>query len=242
MSSDLQLRKIRFETESVIRKDCPFPYRAVFINPHSYIGLKNLKLQNCLEDLNTHMFVDGIGVQLVMLILGRKTKRITGFDFFLENYDKYHKHLFIGGDFTPDYLRRLKSGCLNKSSKEHEIEIFTPPYVDKFGADTLCDIHQKILSFKPDAIWVCVGAPKQECLMTELILSKQVKLVACVGAVINNLVYPETVPPKILSMSGLEWLHRLFTSFGRTAPRIFVSYPLFLLLILREITGLFNKK
>ena len=104
----------------------------------------------------------------------------------------------------------------------------------EFNKSILYDIDQKIKEINPDAVWICVGAPKQEDLLLRITPSKETQLIACVGAVIDDLAYPYKHPPRLISSLGLEWLFRLLTGFRRTWKRVLISYPLFLLIAFTE--------
>jgi N-acetylglucosaminyldiphosphoundecaprenol N-acetyl-beta-D-mannosaminyltransferase len=77
-------------------------------------------------------------------------------------------------------------------------------------------------------ILLCVGAPKQEILMTEL-CTNSACLIAGVGAVYDFIATPNAQAPNWMSKVGIEWCYRLIKNPKRMWKRTLISAPIFLL-------------
>lgn len=228
------LLDLKFEKDHKLYISDRVSHNVVFLNPHSYIGLKSKAVLQRLIDKKTKFYIDGIGLQLMLALFGHKKRRCTGFQFLKKNFNFYKKNLFIGGNIDVNYHGLLQAGCERFDLNSNSIYVHSPPFDEKFDYKTIAEINIKIQELDPDAIWICVGAPKQEDLMLKISPSPHTKVIACVGAVIDDLAFPRQHPPKFISTIGFEWLYRLVANFRRTWKRILISLPMFIIVILFE--------
>jgi N-acetylglucosaminyldiphosphoundecaprenol N-acetyl-beta-D-mannosaminyltransferase len=150
------------------------------------------------------------------------------FDYVLTEYPN-SKHLILG---TPsigveNFLNIVKS----KYPKNHLVQVYSPPFSDEF------QVHLDFSSFaikesSPDFIWVAIGTPKQDLLVSELAKVHHGQFVA-IGAAINFLGQKES--PVFLQILGLEWLYRLFKEPRRLWRRYLLDGPKFVYVLILNI-------
>jgi N-acetylglucosaminyldiphosphoundecaprenol N-acetyl-beta-D-mannosaminyltransferase len=78
----------------------------------------------------------------------------------------------------------------------------------------------KINKFKPDFLFVGLGAPKQEKWVYENLNQLKVGVVMVVGGAIDQLANPSLRPPKFMDQMGLGWLYRLVRQPWRVARQL----------------------
>lgn len=93
-------------------------------------------------------------------------------------------------------------------------------------------------AFKPDFIWVGLGAPKQEKYVVEMARQSQQGVWLAVGAAFDFYAGTKPRAPKFLQYIGMEWAFRLLTEPRRLAPRYFRTNPVFLRMSFRELLGI----
>jgi len=96
-------------------------------------------------------------------------------------------------------------------------------------------VIEKINEVKPDVLFVCLGAPKQEKFMANHKDKLQVKLMAGLGGSLDSFAGTVKRAPKWMIKLSLEWLYRLIKEpkrFGRM-----LRLPKFLWAVLRRRIG-----
>lgn len=149
---------------------------------------------------------DGIGVIYSAKILGRPLKgRVPGIDFAADMLACLDK---MGGRL---YLLGAKPGVAEEAGRRIQAQ---------FPNLVLCGTHDgyfkddeavlpEIVQAKPDLMFVCLGAPKQEKWMARWGVHTGAKLAIGLGGALD--VFAGTVEraPEIWQKLGLEWAHRL---------------------------------
>jgi N-acetylglucosaminyldiphosphoundecaprenol N-acetyl-beta-D-mannosaminyltransferase len=93
-------------------------------------------------------------------------------------------------------------------------------------------MHQSLQNFKPDIIYVSLGAPKQEIFTNQHLRGyTDVKFIANIGAALNFFAGTEKRAPKFLQKIGLEGIYRIFIDLKKHLTKDFKSYPF----IIKEI-------
>jgi N-acetylglucosaminyldiphosphoundecaprenol N-acetyl-beta-D-mannosaminyltransferase len=172
----------------------------------------------------------------------RKINQIRGIDFMrlcLENDENnepyFQSHFFLGG--TRETLRLIEEEI--KSKLPHlDANYYSPPFSPLSEIDTELLVAQ-IKRAKPDVVWVGLGTPKQDYVVSALSKSLNTPVVA-VGAAFDFLAGTKSESPKRLQVLGLEWLHRLISEPKRLwkryllfSPLVFI-YPIFILIKMHE--------
>ena len=204
---------------------------AVTPNPEFILAAdKDLEFQKILNKADL-VLPDGIGVVYSAQILGRPLKgRVAGFDFACDMLDVLDQ---LGGRL---YLLGAKPGVAEEAGRQI---LETHPNI------VLCGVHdgyfkdsdpvaRQVAEARPDLLFVCLGAPKQEKWIARFGLLTGAKLAiglgGCLGVFAGNV---ERAPEK-WQKAGMEWAYRLMKEpkrIGRMA-----KLPLVLVKAARERT------
>ncbi len=85
---------------------------------------------------------------------------------------------------------------------------------------------EKITQFKPDIVFICFGAPKQEIWADKWLPKLATKGIVCIGGALDYYAGTEALPPVWMEKLQLEWVWRLITQPAR-AKRIFNAVIVF---------------
>lgn len=91
-----------------------------------------------------------------------------------------------------------------------------------------------VIDAKPDLVFVCLGAPKQEILMHAVHRELSPAVLLGLGAVVDFLAGTVTRAPRWMSDNGLEWAYRLGKEPRRMWRRYLVRDPKFAWIIARD--------
>lgn len=99
----------------------------------------------------------------------------------------------------------------------------SPPFGFDQSADGLAFVRDKLLDCAPDIVYVGMGFPKQEKLITQLLpVLPSAWFIGC-GAAIPFAAGHLTRAPVWMQRSGLEWAHRLFSEPRRLIRRYLID-------------------
>jgi N-acetylglucosaminyldiphosphoundecaprenol N-acetyl-beta-D-mannosaminyltransferase len=94
-----------------------------------------------------------------------------------------------------------------------------PPYGFERDAQAYADVCRKVADAEPDLVFVGLGFPKQEAVITRLRAAlPQAWFIGC-GAAVNFVAGDVDRAPRWMQKTGLEWAHRLGTEPSRLAGR-----------------------
>jgi N-acetylglucosaminyldiphosphoundecaprenol N-acetyl-beta-D-mannosaminyltransferase len=105
----------------------------------------------------------------------------------------------------------------------------SPPFrslVEWREAD-LSDVAARVRDSGAQALWVGLGAPKQDVVGDRLAELDAAPLVFCVGGAFEVVGGARPATPEFLRRAGFEWLHRLVTEPKRLWRRYLVGNPKF---------------
>jgi N-acetylglucosaminyldiphosphoundecaprenol N-acetyl-beta-D-mannosaminyltransferase len=204
-------------------------------NPHSMVIARTDPQFHEALNSATHIVSDGFGCRIAALLTGRDFgPRITGFDFFEASMGKLNerggKVFFLGS--SNDTLARIKLRCA-RDYPNVAIHSHSPPFGSWTDAED-ARIVRLVRRADPDILWVGLTAPKQEKWAAAHRDDLRTPVIGCIGAVFDY--YAGTVKraPRWVCRIGLEWLYRLAGEPGRLWKRTFVSFPMFMWLVLNE--------
>lgn len=185
-----------------------------------YITTPNPEI--CMQGFNSKIFrrihtnailsiPDGFGLKIGARIIGSRLNNITtGVDLCQEVIklaeQKNYSILILGG--TQEAGERTISLCSYKYPKL-KIHYLNGGNFDKQGVSDQADLITQINGLKPDIIFVCLGAPKQEYFMSKNLEFLNAKLMLGVGGSIDFLADQIKRAPQSWRKLGLEWLWRL---------------------------------
>ena len=126
---------------------------------------------------------------------------------FINDKARELKHFFLGStskDLEKIQTRLVKEYRYNPKS----IEIYSPNFKQKFSEHDYQNFEKAINKFKPDIVWIGMGAEKQLIVANKL--SKMIKKTVwiTVGAAFGYLAGTKKQCPKPIRNIGLEWLYR----------------------------------
>ena len=154
------------------------------------------------------IIADGVGVVHASKILKRPLpERVAGFDLALKTLemasDGSKSVYFFGG--KPGVCE-LATENLKKKYPDLNVIGFSDGY---FDAEKEKKIIEDIKDKKPDILFVCLGAPKQEIWISEHKEELGVKLLLGVGGTLDVLAGTVKRAPEFFQKRGLEWLYRI---------------------------------
>lgn len=114
---------------------------------------------------------------------------------------------------------------------------YSPPFHPLTAAED-ATIVQKINQARPDIVWVGLGTPKQDLWMAAHRPQLTAPILIGVGAAFDFHTGRIPQAPKWMQQGGLEWLFRLWQEPRRLWYRYLVYNPLFLMLLLLQLSGL----
>lgn len=185
-----------------------------FLNLESLWHYKNNPLYSKLISQEHNInFPDG---RLIGLRLRTKQQRGPSFTkkFLTLTKTKNKKHFFIG-DTSVEEISNV-TGIAKKNLNVHN-----PPYIKdvQFSKKEREKIISMFKKFKPDYVWVCVGAPKQEILSNQL-YEHYPTCYFNVGAALDLFLGKRKEAPLITSKLGIEWLYRLMMDFKYSKKKV----------------------
>lgn len=204
-----------------------------FVNVHTWtLAQENQEFFDLLKR-GTYCFPDGKPLVWAAHSRGAKTMaRICGPDFMA---------LFITRWGT-----KITSGCIGghpgqvkQLSKNFGVKMtaYSPPHRE-FNVSNAHEDWSSFLSVfqnehggnsYPQVVWVCLGAPKQEQWIDEIVkIAPKSILFFGVGAALDFLAGTKTRAPKWMQNLGLEWLHRFVNEPSRLGRRYFETNMKFL--------------
>lgn len=200
--------------------------RCRVVTPNAEFALEAKKNPRFLNILNTSQLVlaDGISVVLASKIIGDPMQgRVTGVGFAQELAAALAK---TGGSL---YLLGAKPGVAEKAA-ERLLQTYPGLKIagthDGYFKDT-APVVAAINAAKPDALLVCLGAPKQEYFMEDHDAVLEVPVMAGLGGSMDVLAGNVQRAPEFYQKHGLEWLYRLVKEPQRW--RRMIKLPLYLL-------------
>jgi N-acetylglucosaminyldiphosphoundecaprenol N-acetyl-beta-D-mannosaminyltransferase len=182
---------------------------------------------------------DGMAIVWLLRAQGfRGVQRVYGPDLLLaacgHGLARGWRHFFYGGapGVAGELTARLKArfpGLLVAGT-------YAPPFRE-LTPDEERGLREQVLAARPDVLWVGLSTPKQERWMAAHVDSLGVPALVGVGAAFDFLSGRKPQAPRWVQRAGLEWLFRLATE-PRRLWRRYARYPLFVWLVLLQMTGL----
>jgi N-acetylglucosaminyldiphosphoundecaprenol N-acetyl-beta-D-mannosaminyltransferase len=133
-------------------------------------------------------------------------------------------HFFWGG--TPDTLTRLRRNLETAHPGIKIVGAESPPF--RTLSDTeVEECALRIQQARTEALWVGLGAPKQDLMAERLREFEAAPVILCVGAAFDFVAGTKRRAPEWMQRSGLEWLHRLVSDPRRLWGRYLIGNPQF---------------
>ena len=180
----------------------------------AYEALHDEKLRALINDADL-VLPDGAGVVLASKLLKTPLKqKVAGVDF---------------ADRLLSVLEKTGGGLFLLGSKPGIAELAAEKMREKHPGLTICGMHDgyfkdeapviaAINEAKPDVLFVCLGAPKQELFMKRHQNDLSCRLMIGLGGSLDSFAGTVKRAPKWMIKANLEWLYRLYKEpkrFGR---------------------------
>lgn len=208
-------------------------YYVVTPNPEIVmLARENEDMRSAAQDAEL-VIADGIGIIYGAKILGTPMKeRVPGIDFstaLMEKMEQEGRSVFLFGS---------KPGVADKAAENLAKRFPGLKFVgtnDGYFTDD-APIIEKINAAKPDLLFVCLGAPRQEKWMRSHAAELDVGLMIGAGGSLDVFAGVVERAPEAWQKMGLEWLYRLLKEPSRIGRMM--RLPKFLLLVIfRKIRG-----
>jgi N-acetylglucosaminyldiphosphoundecaprenol N-acetyl-beta-D-mannosaminyltransferase len=177
------------------------------------------------------------GMPLVWTARSRGVKsigRVAGADFMQELCRRSPgnwNHFLLGG--AKGIPERLTQSLTALNPNLTICGSYSPPFRPPTEAEDN-EFVERLISAKPDIVWVGLGCPKQEIWMAQHAARVPGAIMIGVGAAFDFLSGEIPRAPSWMQNSGLEWLHRLLTEPWRLWKRYLVLAPKFVVLAVAE--------
>jgi N-acetylglucosaminyldiphosphoundecaprenol N-acetyl-beta-D-mannosaminyltransferase len=176
------------------------------------------------------VFPDGAPVAWLQRRQGVRTaERVGGPDLMLSVLDRGReqglRHVLVGS--TDPTLERLSARIRAQLRDVEIVGTLAPPFGDT--SEWSDEAIAKIRSWRPDIIWLALGAPKQEVWMRQYASAVSPALIIGVGAAFDFHAETKQRAPAWMRRAGLEWAHRLGSEPKRLGLRYLRTNSAFLL-------------
>jgi N-acetylglucosaminyldiphosphoundecaprenol N-acetyl-beta-D-mannosaminyltransferase len=195
------------------------------------ISKKDLSYRNIINNsiINT---CDGSSIAFFAgLLHNNKFNTWSGPDIFTYYIKKNYKHLLLGSN--NDIFNDIKCKLISNNINYDNIHFLPLPFKSVNDFDYF-EIAHKVNEYKPDIIWVSLGAPKQEIFMSKLILLLNQGILFGIGAAFNFYTGKIKVPKLKIANLNFTWLIRLFFEPKKQITRIIPYLLLLPILIYNE--------
>jgi len=209
------------------------------LNPHSYtVALRDDSFSRALHDADW-VVPDGAGVVLASRLLGGQVQeRVTGSDVFFGLHSRMNAAggwsvFFLGA--TEDTLALIRARMARDYSNIRVAGTYSPPFKPSYTQSELDQMIEAVNASCADVLWVGMTAPKQEKWIFENRARLNVKFAGAIGAVFDFYTGRVKRSHPMFQRLGLEWMPRLIQQPRRLWRRMFISAPVFLWHVAKEM-------
>lgn len=153
---------------------------------------------------------DGMPVAWAMRMQGGETERLAGTEGVhlaaAWGLERGLRHYLYGG--TPETLVRLRAQLEASYPGILIVGAESPPFRTITEDERRETVH-RMQESGAQAVWVGLGAPKQDIVASELRAMRAAPMILCVGAAFDFVAGNLKRAPVWMRRSGLEWVHRL---------------------------------
>lgn len=176
------------------------------------------------------VFPDGAPVAWLQRRLGaHEAERVAGPDLMLSVLDRGRaqglRHVLVGS--TDPTLERLRDRIRSQLRDVEIVGTLAPPFGN--ASEWSDEAIARIRAWRPDIIWLALGAPKQEMWMRQYASAVAPAIIIGVGAAFDFHAETKQRAPEWMRRAGLEWAHRLGSEPKRLGGRYLKTNSAFLL-------------
>ena len=173
---------------------------------------------------------DGMPVAWAARMFGSDTERLAGTEgMHLAagwGVDRGLRHYLYGS--TPETLERLRSRLEETYPGIIIVGVESPPFREVTG-DEIRESARRIQEAGTQALWMGLGAPKQDVEAERFRSLHAAPVILCVGAAFDFVAGTIDRAPHWMRRLGLEWVHRLASEPRRLWRRYLLGNPRFIL-------------
>ena len=178
---------------------------------------------------------DGMPVAWAARMFGARTERLAGTDGMhltaLWGVERGLRHYLYGG--TPETLDRLQRRLEERYPGIVIAGAESPPF-RPLTDDEVAESADRMRAVGTQALWIGLGAPKQDLMAYRLRRLHSAPVILCVGAAFDFTAGTMKRAPSWMRRSGLEWAHRLLSEPQRLWRRYLVGNPMFVAGVIRD--------
>jgi N-acetylglucosaminyldiphosphoundecaprenol N-acetyl-beta-D-mannosaminyltransferase len=187
---------------------------------------------------------DGMPVAWAARMFGSRTERLSGTDatYLAAGWgvDKALRHYLYGG--TPETLERLQHRLEERYPGILIVGAESPPF-RPLTDEEIATSARRMQEVGAQALWVGLGAPKQDLIAYRFRKLHAAPVILCVGAAFDFVAGTMERAPSWMRRSGLEWVHRLSREPRRLWRRYLIGNPRFVAGIVRDrLHGVFRTR
>ncbi len=181
---------------------------------------------------------DGVPVAWVARMSGSNTERLAGTDGMhltaRWGVERGLRHYLYGG--SPETLERLKRRLSKRYPGILIVGAESPPF-RALSDEEVADSARRMQDAGTQALWVGLGAPKQDLMAQRLRALHASPVTLCVGAAFDFVAGTSSRGPLWMRRSGLEWLYRLASEPRRLWKRYLIGNVEFVAGVVQERLG-----
>jgi N-acetylglucosaminyldiphosphoundecaprenol N-acetyl-beta-D-mannosaminyltransferase len=178
---------------------------------------------------------DGMPVAWAARMFGSRAERLAGTDGMhlaaMWGVERGLRHYLYGG--TPETLERLQRRMETTYPGILIVGAESPPF-RPIPDEELAESVRRMQEAGTQALWVGLGAPKQDLMAYRLRAMRAAPVILCVGAAFDFMAGTIRRAPSWMRQSGLEWVHRLASEPRRLWKRYLLGNPEFVAGVVKD--------
>lgn len=208
--------------------ECGHSHVVHFCAAHPTVEARRDPAYRAILNMGALNVADGMPVAWAARMLGSKTERLAGTEGMHLTAgwgaERGLRHYLYGG--TPETLERLQLQLRMAYPGITIVGAESPPF--RLLSDGEVEASaRRMRDLGAQALWIGLGAPKQDLMAFRLRQLDAAPTVLCVGAAFDFVAGTIDRAPVWMRRSGLEWAHRLASEPGRLWKRYLVGNPRF---------------
>jgi len=207
---------------------CGLSHVAHFCSAHPTTEARSNEAYRDLLNRGDLNLPDGAAVAWASRLSGTPATRLSGTEGFRAvvrwGAGRGLRHYLYGG--SPEALDLLQEKLRAEEPRIVIAGAESPPFRPLSDAE-VAEAVDRMRAVEADAVWVGLGAPKQDLMAARLRDLDAAPAIFCVGAAFDFVAGTVKRAPRWMQRSGLEWLHRLLSDPRRLWRRYVIGNPRF---------------
>lgn len=208
---------------------CGHSHVVHFCAAHPTVEARSNPAYRAILNVGALNVADGMPVAWAARVFGSRTERLAGTDgmhLAAEwGSERALRHYIFGG--TPETVDLLRHRLRERYPDIIIVGAESPPFRPLTDEEVAASAR-RMQDAGAQALWIGLGAPKQDLMALRLRLQHAAPVILCVGAAFDFVAGTVARAPRWMQGSGLEWLHRLYSEPGRLWRRYLLGNPRFI--------------